>query len=77
MSIEACCKACSSFNDVQWNNIFGYVCDFWSWQQVNSFSGRCQLFDVKGLCGRGALAQSSKSVFNASRTDTVSFPALC
>eukprot|EP00271_Cylindrocystis_brebissonii_P012837 TRINITY_DN32347_c0_g1_i1.p1 TRINITY_DN32347_c0_g1~~TRINITY_DN32347_c0_g1_i1.p1 ORF type:complete len:166 (+),score=12.07 TRINITY_DN32347_c0_g1_i1:592-1089(+) len=78
MSIESCCKSCTAFNDLHWNNIFGYVCDYWGWQQVNGFSGRCQLFDLKSLCGRGAArALKERSMFNSSRTDTVSFPVAC
>lgn len=39
-SIENCCKACAEYNYLNFNNIFGYLCDFWSWRQVQGFSGK-------------------------------------
>lgn len=75
-SIESCCKACTLYNDIQWNNIFGYVCDYWQWQQVNGFNGACQLFDLKSLCGNNP-ALATKYMFNTTRTDTVAFPMMC
>lgn len=76
-SIESCCKACTLYNDIQWNNIFGYVCDYWNWQQIKGFSGSCQLFDLKNLCGSNPALATKGTMFNASRTDSVAFPMMC
>ena len=34
LTMSGCCTACTDFNSVHFSDIFGYVCDYWSWNKV-------------------------------------------
>ena len=34
LTMSGCCTACTDFNIAHFSDIFGYVCDYWSWNKV-------------------------------------------
>lgn len=30
-SLSSCCKKCTNYNNLHHRDIFGYICDYWSW----------------------------------------------
>lgn len=71
-SMGECCRFCTEFNKDHFGDIFGYTCDYWSWE---ADTGLCSLYDKAMVCR--SPSHLIIEVFNATRENVLSFPAAC
>eukprot|EP00271_Cylindrocystis_brebissonii_P000571 TRINITY_DN10680_c0_g2_i1.p1 TRINITY_DN10680_c0_g2~~TRINITY_DN10680_c0_g2_i1.p1 ORF type:complete len:176 (-),score=12.57 TRINITY_DN10680_c0_g2_i1:1636-2163(-) len=71
-TLTGCCQLCTDFNHQHFKDIFGYICDYWSWEKA---TGHCSLWDQALVCA--APAHLIIDVFDPLQDTEVSFPAAC